>query len=538
MSRTIRSTTALRRRDSRGQLRRGQRDRLGSRARGSRRRAASKTRPIVREGQAQIRARRREAARRLDAGAQHCAATATRNHGCSSRNATRTRARSRLRRAAEAARQRADRFARRAQRSAARASSAGSARRRRRKPSKAAARKATKDDRPDIVAKRNAESLRTLSHEPSVEGAVEGQLPATLKPQLATLVDARAARADDWIYEIKFDGYRLLARIDGGNEVAADHPQRQRLDREAGRAGEGAAAAATLPDGWSTARSSCSTTDGRPDFQALQNAFDSGRPQHIVYFLFDAALLNGHDLRDVPLVERARAAARRWSSASRDPRALHRRLRRVTADDLLEGACRHGARRHHRQAPRLAPTSSRARSDWIKLKCGRRQEFVIGGYTDPKGSRTGIRLAAARRPRRRRQAALRAATSAPASTSVAARHQEGARQARDATRCPFAARAAERSARRTGSSRSWWRSVISANGRASGIVATRCSRACATTSRRGRSCKAEPMPHEKARGGQAQKPAKKAREDATASRRQRQDRAQTAGKAPRCRRRR
>ena len=97
-------------------------------------------------------------------------------------------------------------------------------------------------DRPDIVANRNAESLRTLAHEPSVEGAVKAKLPATLKPQLATLVDA-APPGDDWSYEIKFDGYRVLARIDRSASVgrrAGLDTQRQRLDREIQPAGEGA----------------------------------------------------------------------------------------------------------------------------------------------------------------------------------------------------------------------------------------------------------------------------------------------------------
>src|SRR6202012_3107885 len=65
----------------------------------------------------------------------------------------------------------------------------------------------------DIVANRSPESLRTLAASPAIEGALKAALPATFKPQLATLVDT-APPGDEWAYEIKFDGYRVLARID------------------------------------------------------------------------------------------------------------------------------------------------------------------------------------------------------------------------------------------------------------------------------------------------------------------------------------
>jgi len=70
-----------------------------------------------------------------------------------------------------------------------------------------------KSGRPDIVATRSSESLRELARSPAIEGATKASLPAALKPQLATLVDS-APTGDDWSYEIKFDGYRMLVRID------------------------------------------------------------------------------------------------------------------------------------------------------------------------------------------------------------------------------------------------------------------------------------------------------------------------------------
>src|SRR5471032_544447 len=82
--------------------------------------------------------------------------------------------------------------------------------------------------RPDIVANRSGESLRTLADNPAIQDAIRAKLPATMKPQLATLVDI-APSSDDWSYEIKFDGYRVLVRID--REAASKAKSTQPRDR-------------------------------------------------------------------------------------------------------------------------------------------------------------------------------------------------------------------------------------------------------------------------------------------------------------------
>jgi bifunctional non-homologous end joining protein LigD len=243
--------------------------------------------------------------------------------------------------------------------------------------------------RPDIVATRSSESLRELAVSPAIEGAVAAKLPATLKPQLATLVDATPP-GDDWSYEIKFDGYRVLARIDAsgkgrdvqmftraGNDWTAKFGKQVRAFEQLG-----------VESAWLDGEAVVLDENGVPNFQALQNAFDSNRPQDIVVYLFDVPFLNGYDLRGVPLQQR-RAILRALLEPVDDSVLRFSNDFEFSADDLLKSACDMalegiiGKRRD-------SGYSSGRSATWIKLKCRRRQEFVIGGYSEPSGSRAAF----------------------------------------------------------------------------------------------------------------------------------------------------
>ena len=255
---------------------------------------------------------------------------------------------------------------------------------------KAATRTSAADSKKtDIVANRSAESLRTLAASPAIQGAKKAALPATFKPQLATLVDSAPA-GNEWSYEIKFDGYRVLMRVDrraakkpvqvytrAGNDWSAKFSKQI-----------GALAQLDLDSGWLDGEAVVLDHNDVPNFQALQNAFDANRPQDIVIYLFDLPFLNGYDLRGVPLVQR-RAILRALLEGTDNPILRFSEDFDFSADDLLKSACDMalegiiGKRRDSHY------TSARA-STWIKLKCRRRQEFVIGGYTEPAGSRAAF----------------------------------------------------------------------------------------------------------------------------------------------------
>jgi bifunctional non-homologous end joining protein LigD len=216
--------------------------------------------------------------------------------------------------------------------------------------------------------------------------APKAALPETLSPQLATLVDAPPAAAEDWLFEVKFDGYRILARIDGkdirlvtrnGNDWTHKlQPLHAALSKM------------KLPSGWYDGEIVVHDDNGRPDFGLLQNAFDEDNPGDMVYFIFDLPFHNGRDLRDVPLEQRRaeleKVLAKRQTDTVRFSAALN-----ATPQDMIAAACQMGLegiigkRRDSRYTARRTGT-------WIKLKCGQRQEFVIGGYTDPQGTRSGF----------------------------------------------------------------------------------------------------------------------------------------------------
>ena len=209
-------------------------------------------------------------------------------------------------------------------------------------------------------------------------------LPDQFSPQLATLVDR--APAGDWLYEIKFDGYRMLARIRDGEVrlfTRNGNDWTERLPRQVK-----ALEALKLKDSWLDGEVVSLNADGLPDFQALQNAFDIGRSLDIVYYLFDAPFLDGQDLRNVAVEER-RAALKSALSGSRSKLLRFSEAFAANQRDIFESACDLALEGVIGKRAGSLYVSSRS-ADWIKLKCRLRQEFVIVGYTRPQGARSGF----------------------------------------------------------------------------------------------------------------------------------------------------
>nr|MDQ3027978.1 DNA ligase D [Pseudomonadota bacterium] len=246
------------------------------------------------------------------------------------------------------------------------------------------------EEQPDSVmegkAKGRARNSRAQPKQDSLpEGAVAAKLPLALHPQLATLVDKPPAGAG-WTYEVKFDGYRLLARIDGDDvrlftRNGNDWTARLKALRDEVRA-------LGFASGWLDGEIVMLNAQGNPDFQALQNAFDSSTTGQIVYFVFDAPHFGGYDLTRVPLASRRELLAAALADKASE-RIRYSESFDAPVAKLLEGACRKGLEGLIGKRAD-APYSSRRSPAWIKLKCARRQEFVIAGYTDPKGSRVGF----------------------------------------------------------------------------------------------------------------------------------------------------
>lgn len=215
-------------------------------------------------------------------------------------------------------------------------------------------------------------------------GAHKAKLPDQLKPELATLVEK--APEGQWSYEIKFDGYRIMARIDHGDIklfTRNGHDWTHKLPKQAQ-----ALAALNLESAWLDGEMVVAVEHGVPDFQALQNAFDAGASANILYYLFDLPYLNGVDLREVPVEER-RVALSTVLKLNQDPLLRFSDSFDEAPEALLNSACQ--MQMEGLIGKRLgSPYVSRRSSDWIKLKCKHRQEFVVVGYTDPKGSRNAF----------------------------------------------------------------------------------------------------------------------------------------------------
>ncbi|ODJ91085.1 DNA ligase D [Pseudomonas viridiflava] len=209
-------------------------------------------------------------------------------------------------------------------------------------------------------------------------------LPELLTPQLATLVDAPPA--GEWLYEIKFDGYRILTRIQGDDVrlfTRNGHDWTERLPELTK-----AIKALKLQDTWFDGEVVVLNDQGLPDFQALQNAFEVGRSKDILYYLFDMPYLTGEDLREVP-IEQRRDALKQVLGKQRSRLLRFSDAFRSGHKDIVESASAMGLEGVIGKRAG-SPYVSKRNADWIKLKCRLRQEFVIVGYTAPQGSRSAF----------------------------------------------------------------------------------------------------------------------------------------------------
>ncbi len=205
--------------------------------------------------------------------------------------------------------------------------------------------------------------------------------PAWVAPQLATLVSGPPP-GDEWVHEIKLDGYRILLRIEGGR---ASLLTRNRQDWTA-RFPAVAEAAAALPVKEALLDGEIVALDraGVSSFQALQQADQLETGRTLVYVAFDLLFLDGADLRPRPLVERKARLARLLKG--RRGRLRYSEHFDVPGKRVYDRACRLGLEGIVAKQKDAPYTSGRG-SAWLKVKCVARQELVIGGYTDPEGAR-------------------------------------------------------------------------------------------------------------------------------------------------------
>jgi len=209
-------------------------------------------------------------------------------------------------------------------------------------------------------------------------------LPGWVAPQLATLVGA-APDGADWVHEIKLDGYRVLARIERGRVRLLTRNRQDWTERFPAVAD----AAAKLPVKEALLDGEIVALDrsGVSSFQALQQGAEETGGWSLAYVAFDLLFLDGRDLRGEPLVERKRALARLLRG--RRGRLRYSEHFDAPGPEVHQRACRmhlEGIVSKRKQAPYVFGRGQA----WLKVKCVARQEFVIGGYTDPEGARAEL----------------------------------------------------------------------------------------------------------------------------------------------------
>jgi bifunctional non-homologous end joining protein LigD len=239
------------------------------------------------------------------------------------------------------------------------------------------------DDQPSaLAARRKAKPIRPAA----LPGAVKAPLPEQIRPQLATPT-ARLPDGDEWLHEIKLDGYRTLAWIDSGTVRLLTRTGQDWTDRY----GLLAKAFQVLPckDALIDGEIVVQDEKGIASFAALQDALAEGRTHELTCFAFDLLHLDGYDLTAVPLLERKRALAALLAPVVSPTSALQ-----------LSEHVRGNGRAFFEQASRLglegvvskradAPYQQIRTRTWLKIKCRQSEEFPIVGY-NPSEAAGGI----------------------------------------------------------------------------------------------------------------------------------------------------
>ena len=194
--------------------------------------------------------------------------------------------------------------------------------------------------------------------------------------QLAKLVN-RVPDGDEWIFEMKYDGYRILAFVEGNNVRLVSRNGKDYTKRFLAVSNsliEFANRKAMVLDGEMTVIDE----NGKTDFQALQNYMKNPGREKLTYIVFDLLALDGEDLRNKPLIKRKEILEELMKDA---PGNLYY-SRHVTGNgkECFIAACEAGMEGIVGKKADSIYSGSR-NGDWIKIKCDKRQEFVIGGYT-------------------------------------------------------------------------------------------------------------------------------------------------------------
>lgn len=229
----------------------------------------------------------------------------------------------------------------------------------------------------DAAARKTGKDVTETEPMPALE---------TFQPQLATL-STELPKGEPWLFEPKLDGYRAIASLEEGesklfSRSGKDWTEKFAVIRDAIQKLK---VTSIVLDG-----EVCALDDhGVPNFQALQNALSSpALRRNLVYFVFDVLFVDGYDVRDRPLAVR-KALLESILHGQKEPLSYVRHVEASEGKKLFELACENDMEGVIAKRSDRTYVGERSR-DWLKVKCTKRQEMVIVGYTAPQNSRAGF----------------------------------------------------------------------------------------------------------------------------------------------------
>jgi bifunctional non-homologous end joining protein LigD len=231
--------------------------------------------------------------------------------------------------------------------------------------------------------------VKDLSSAESASGPIKRPMPAAIHPMLATSVD-KPFDGPDWLFEIKWDGYRAVAFIENGTTRLVSRNQNDLTPRypELKDLAKSVKAKTAILDGEVVAlddqgRASFSLMQQRTGFRPGGRRGVANADVPVLYYAFDLLYLDGYDLRKLPLEERKKKLASvlipgdalRYSDHyEKQGKALFEMARAKGLEGILA-------------KKRDSIYQERRSTEWLKIKITHRLEAVIGGYTEPEGSR-------------------------------------------------------------------------------------------------------------------------------------------------------
>jgi bifunctional non-homologous end joining protein LigD len=237
-------------------------------------------------------------------------------------------------------------------------------------------------NRGDAAAAR-AENKKAASRAPAkaAKGKKVAALPDFVAPELCISVD-RPPSGEGWCHEIKFDGYRVQLRVEGGEATLKTRKGLDWTDKFQAIAKEGSSLPDTLIDGEIVALDH----NGAPEFSALQAAISDGKTDNLIFFAFDLLFADGEDIRRVPLGERKERLKKLLEARAKGKSKVIRYVEHFETggDAILQSACKLSL--EGIVSKKLdAPYRSGRSENWTKAKCRAGHEVVLGGWKTTNG---------------------------------------------------------------------------------------------------------------------------------------------------------